>query len=111
MKRLIPLVLIAVSFFSCQKTEQPKSSVLDLFTNAYYGDMHSFSEWDNRFWEVFPNHGKVEISALTFNVSIAYFDSLRQVIENEFGAYENCKATVPKEFIADTGSYWHLSKA
>ena len=76
MKRLIPLVLIVFSFFSCQKTEQPKSSVLDLFTNAYYGDMHSFSEWDNRFWEVFPNHGKVEISALTFNVSIAYFDSL-----------------------------------
>ena len=111
MKRLIPLVLIVFSFFSCQKTEQPKSSVLDLFTNSYYGDMHSFSEWDNRFWEVFPNHGKVEISALTFNVSIAYFDSLRQVIENEFGAYENCKATVPKELIADTGTYWHLSKA
>ena len=111
MKRLIPLVLIVFSFFSCQKTEQPKSSVLDLFTNAYYGDMHSFSEWDNRFWEVFPNHGEVEISALTFNVSIAYFDSLRQVIEDEFGAYEQCKATVPKELIADTGYYWHLSKA
>ena len=45
------------------------------------------------------------ISALTFNVSITYFDSLRQVIENEFGAYEDCKATVPKELIADTGTY------
>ena len=54
MKRLIRLVLIAFSFFSCQKTEQPKSSVLDLFTNAYYGDMHSFSEWDNRFGKSSP---------------------------------------------------------
>ena len=111
MKQHLAILLIALSFFSCKKSEQPKSSVLDLFTNAYYGDMHSFSEWDNRFWEVFPNHGKVEISALTFDVSIAYFDSLRQVIEDEFGAYEQCKATVPKELIADTGYYWHLSKA
>ena len=111
MRRIILILLVVISLFSCKKSEQPKSSVLDLFTNAYYGDMHSFSEWDNRFWEVFPNHGKVDISALTFDVSIAYFDSLRQVIENEFGPYEHCKATIPKELIADTGYYWHLSKA
>ena len=111
MKRLVYILLIALSLFSCKKSEQPKSSILDLFTNAYYGDMHSISEWDNRFWEIFPSTGKVEISALTFNVSVAYFDSLKQVIENEFGAYDQCKATVPKELIADTGAYWHLSKA
>ena len=111
MKRFVYILVIALLFISCKKSEKPKSSVLDLFTNAYYGETHGFSEWDNRYWELFHNHGKVEMSALTLDVSIAYFDSLRQVIENEFGAYEYCKATVPKEWIADTGRYWHLSKA
>lgn len=109
MRRLFPILLIALSCVACKNTKQT-SSVLDIVSNAQYGDTHACSTWANRYWEVFGHRGEIEFSALTLMISPVTFDSIRQVIENEFGPHEYDKSNFPKERITEEGFYWHLSK-
>lgn len=109
MKRLFPILLIALACVACQNTNHT-SSVLDIVSNAQYGDTHACSTWANRYWEVFGHRGEIEFSALTLMISPVTFDSIRQVIENEFGPPEYNKSNFPKERITEEGFYWHLNK-
>ena len=109
MRRLFPILLIALSCVACKNTKQ-KSSVLDIVANSRYGDTHACSIWANRYWEVFGHRGEMEFSALTLMISPATFDSIKQVVENEFGPHEYNKTNFPKEQITEEGFYWHLSK-
>ena len=110
MKRLIPILLIAISFVACQNAKQP-SSILDIVSHAQYGDTHAYSTWANRYWEVFGHRGEMDFTASTSRITPTAFDSIRQIIENEFGSYEYDKDNFPKELITEDGFYWHLSKS
>ena len=108
MKRLIPILLIALSFVACKNSKQA-SSILDIVSHAQYGDTHACSTWANRYWEVFGHRGEMDFMASTSRITTTTFDSIRQIIENEFGPYEYNKNSFPKERITDDGFYWHLS--
>lgn len=110
MKRLFPILLITLSCVACKNAKQA-SSVLDIVSNARYGDTHACSTWANRYWEVFGHRGEMDFMASTSRITPTTFDSIRQIIENEFGAYEYNKDNFPKERITEDGFYWHLSKS
>ena len=109
MKRLLCILFAALSLIACQDTKQT-SSVLDIISNAQYGDTHACSEWADRYWEVFGKPQSPYFSALTLSINVDVFDSIKHIIENEFGPYELSHLTLPKELISDDGFYWHLSK-
>lgn len=104
--------VLAITFTSCGKgnTNQAQVSILDIVNKAEYGDTHACAEWHGRYWEVFGNQGDPEFTGMTTRISTTSFDSIKHEIEEEFGPYTYCKATLPKDFIADDGFYWHLSK-
>lgn len=108
MKRLFPILLIVLSCVACTHTRQT-SSVLDIISDAQYGDTHACSSWANRYWEVFGHRGEMDFMASTSRITPATFDSIRQIIDNEFGSYEYDKDNFPKERITEDGFYWHLS--
>lgn len=108
MKRLIFILLIALSCIACQNTKQT-SSVLDIVSNAQYGNTHACSTWGNRYWEIFGHRGDMDFTALTL-ITPATFDSIRQVINKEFGLSEYDKDNFPEELVTEDGFYWHLSK-
>lgn len=111
MQRLLYILFAVLILGSCTKPKQtPESSVLDIISNAQYGDTHACSNWANRFWEVFGTPQSPDFSALTMRVDVETYDSIKGVIENEFGPFKYSFLTLPKELIADSGFYWHLSK-
>lgn len=111
MKRLLYVFFAALLFCACTKSEQTLSpSVLDIITNAQYGDTHACSEWANLYWEVFGTPQSSNFSVLTQRINVETYDSIKHVIEDEFGSYEYSYLTLPKELITDNGFYWHLSK-
>jgi len=107
-KRLFPILLISLSCVACKNAKQT-SSILDIVSNAQYGDTHACSTWANRYWEVFGHRGEMDFMASTSRITPTTFDSIRQIIENEFGTYEYNKYNFPKERITEDGFYWHLS--
>lgn len=109
MKRFLPILIIALSCIACNHTRQTPS-VLDIISNVRYGDTHACSSWANRYWEVFGHRGEMEFTALTKSITPTTFDSIRHVIEKEFGPYEYDKTNFPKDQITEDGFYWHLSK-
>ena len=109
MKRIFTILLIVLSCVACKNTKQTVS-VLDIVSNAQYGDTHACSKWANRYWEVFGHQGSMDFSAFTMMITPATFDSIRQVIEKEFGPHEYDKTNFPKERITEESFYWHLSK-
>ncbi len=109
MKRFLPILIITLSCIACNHTRQTPS-VLDIISNARYGDTHACSSWANRYWEVFGHRGEMEFTALTKSITPTTFDSIRHVIEKEFGPYEYDKTNFPKDQITEDGFYWHLSK-
>ena len=62
------------------------------------------------YWEVFGTPQSSDFLALTQRIAVDTYDSIQHVIKNEFGPYEYNHLTLPKELIADSGFYWHLSK-
>ena len=107
-RKLIFIFLISLSCVACKNVKQT-SSILDIVSNARYGDTHACSTWANRYWEVFGHRGEMDFMASTSRITPITFDSIRQIIENEFGTCEYNKDNFPKERITEDGFYWHLS--
>ena len=111
MKRNLIFALTAVltiTFASCGKKGQV--SILEIVDKAQYGDTHAYAEWQGRYWEVFGNRGDAKFSALTTRIYTTSFDSIKKVIDDEFGPCEYSKANMPKDLISEDGFYWHLSR-
>lgn len=100
--------VLTITFASCGKKGQV--SILEIVDKAQYGDTHAYAEWQGRYWEVFGNRGDAKFSALTTRIYTTSFDSIKKVIDDEFGPCEYSKANMPKDLISEDGFYWHLSR-
>lgn len=101
--------------FSCSSVQTSQTgSVMDIVHNAHYGDTHAYSEWHNRYWEVFGEEGKYVFSALTTRCpDMSLFDSLVSDITNQLGNPDKVHLYVPmmKDWPEDRPDFgfaeWH----
>lgn len=71
-------------------------SIMDILHNARYGETHAYSEWHNRYWEVFGEEGKYVFSAMTTRCpDMSLFDSLVSEITCELGNPDKARLYVP----------------
>lgn len=74
----------------------PSGSIMNILHNAQYGETHAFSEWHNRYWEVFGEEGKYVFSAMTTRCpDMSLYDSLISEITCELGNPDKACLYVP----------------
>lgn len=107
MKKTWLILLFAFVLCACKHT-QPETHVADIFLNAQYGDTHAISEWADRHWEIFGNANTPEFEALTLGISPEGFDSILNIVCNDYGQPTYNHNTLPQELIPDanTGTFW-----
>lgn len=107
MKRFYFLITFALALIACNKP-QDNPSVLDIITNAQYGETHAISLWAGRSWEFFGMPGETDFEALTTSIPADTFDSIADLITAELGEPTYDKLSFPKELTpaADTGVFW-----
>ena len=102
------------SYLTIDQLTHPQhlSPLRDLVANSVYGETHAYSEWNNRFWEVFGEKGGDDFYALTTSISTYTFDSIRGLICREYGAPTYDVHSFPKSLIpkVDTGAFWMTAK-
>lgn len=85
--------------------------VLDIVSNAVWGENHAYSERNGKTWEV--SGDAQSFYALYAPVSVSEFDSMKAVISADFGDPTYTNLTLPAELIpsADTGTFWMAWKS
>ena len=111
MKQLISILLIALALVACNRTSPKNIHVLDIVSNAVWGESHAYSDWNGRTWEV--SGAEKDFQALNAPVSITAFDSICAIISADFGEPTYTNLTLPAELIpsADTGTFWMAWKS
>ncbi len=104
----VALLSVGCCTTSSETSASSETSVLDIISNAQYGENHASSEWAGRNWEFFGEEGGSVFQALATNISLSEFDSLSRLISSELGEPTYDKMDFPKELIpgADTGAFW-----
>ena len=91
---------------------QQLTPLRELVANSVYGETHAYSEWNNRYWEVFGEKGGEDYYALTTSISTDIFDSICGLICCEYGEPTYTDHNFPESLIpkADTGTFWMTAK-
>lgn len=111
MKQFISILSIALALVACNRTSTKDVHVLDIESNAVWGENHAYSEWNGRTWEV--SRDAHSFQAEEAPISIAAFDSISAIISADFGEPTYTNLTLPAELIpsADTGTFWMAWKS
>lgn len=75
---------VFVRYFCKSESTRPES-VMDLPSNAVYGETHAYCTWHNRYWEVFGKEGELPFEALLASDADSIIDSLVIEISAECG--------------------------
>jgi hypothetical protein len=105
-KQLFSILFVALALVACNRTSTKDVHVLDIESNAVWGENHAYSEWNGRMWEV--SRDAHSFQAEEAPISIAAFDSISAIISADFGEPTYTNLTLPAELIpsADTGTFW-----
>ena len=111
MTRLISILMCSLALCACNRTSQNDVHVLDIVSNAVWGENHAYSEWNGKTWEVSGDARSFQ--ALYAPVSVSGFDSIKAVISADFGEPTYTNHTLPAELIptVDTGTFWMAWKS
>ena len=106
LSHILTIVIITTALCACNRTSQKDVRVLDIVSNAVWGENHAYSEWNGKTWEV--SGDAQSFQALYAPVSVSEFDSMKAVISADFGEPTYTNLTLPAELIpsADTGTFW-----
>ena len=112
------IVIIATALCACNRTSendehvsQNDVHVLDIVSNAVWGENHAYSDWNGKTWEV--SGDTMLFQALCAPISVSAFDSISAIISAEFGEPTYTNHTLPEELIpsTDTGTFWMAWKS
>ena len=105
-KRFLIAFMLATVLCACTRPSGNDEHVLDIMSNAVWGENHAYSEWNGRMWEV--SRDAHSFHAEEAPISIAAFDSISAIISADFGEPTYTNLTLPTELIpsADTGTFW-----